>query len=221
MGMIDQGKVFVDRRDAGFEVGKLLEKNYKDRNALILGIPRGGIEIGYEVAKVLNGTLSVVITKKLPHPLQEELAVGAIAEDGSIYLTDLGKNLDRDILQPIIEKQLAEIKSRIKRFRKDKPLPEMFNRTVIIVDDGIATGSTIIPAIKLCKSRKTARVVVAAPVSARKDSPDILALADEIVVAERPDDFYAVAQVYENFQNLSDREVVGLLEEYEMESNNH
>jgi predicted phosphoribosyltransferase len=209
------GKVFIDRRDAGFEVGKLLEKKYKDRNALILGIPRGGVEVAYEVANVLNGELSVVVTKKLPHPFHDELAVGAIAEDGSIYLTDLGKSLDEDVIAEIIRKQTSEVKSRIQRFRKGKPLPEIFNRIVIIVDDGIATGSTIIPAIKLCKARNPDRVIVAAPVSSKRDLEDVTAIADEIVVVARPEDFYAVGQVYRDFHNLSDQQINSLLEDFE------
>ncbi len=84
--MIEEGRVFVDRRDAGFEVGKLLEDKYKGKNALVLGIPRGGVVIAFEVANIIEGDLSVVITKKLPHPQQEELAIGAAAEDGSLYL---------------------------------------------------------------------------------------------------------------------------------------
>ena len=217
MGTIKEGRVFIDRRDAGFEVGKLLEDKYKNRNVLVLGIPRGGVVVAYEVAKVLNGELSVVITKKLPHPLHEEFAVGAAAEDGSVFLTSAAKNLNGATVQRIVKAQSEEIKSRIQRFRKGKPLPEIFNRTVIIVDDGIATGSTIVPAIKLCKSRKAAKVIVASPVSGEKYVSDINSLADEVVIVEQPENFYAVGQVYEDFHHLSDEEVVSLLEDFERE----
>lgn len=217
MGTIKEGRVFIDRRSAGFEVGKLLEDKYKDRNVLVLGIPRGGVVVAYEVAKVLNGELSVVITKKLPHPLHEEFAIGAAAEDGSVFLTSAAKNLNGATVQRIVKAQSEEIESRIKRFRKGKPLPEIFNRTVIIVDDGIATGSTIVPAIKLCKSRKAAKVIVASPVSGKKYVSDINSLADEVVIVEQPENFYAVGQVYEDFHHLSDEEVVSLLEDFERE----
>lgn len=217
MGTIKEGRVFIDRRDAGFEVGKLLEDKYKNRNVLVLGIPRGGVVVAYEVAKVLNGELSVVITKKLPHPLHEEFAVGAAAEDGSVFLTSAAKNLNGATVQRIVKAQSEEIESRIQRFRKGKPLPEIFNRTVIIVDDGIATGSTIVPAIKLCKSRKAAKVIVASPVSGEKYVSDINSLADEVVIVEQPENFYAVGQVYEDFHHLSDEEVVSLLEDFERE----
>lgn len=216
--MVEEGRIFVDRNDAGFEVGKLLETKYKDKNALILGIPRGGVIVAYEVAKVLNGELSVIITKKLPHPLHEEFAIGATAEDGSVFLTSAAESLNGASIQRIVKAQSQEIESRIKRFRNGKPLPEIFNRIVIIVDDGIATGSTIVPAVKLCKLRKAAKIIVAAPVSDGYVSV-LDSLADEIVIAEHPEHFYAVGQVYNDFHHLSDEEVNSVLENFEKEKN--
>jgi putative phosphoribosyl transferase len=218
MGMVEEGRIFVDRTDAGFELGKLLEEKYKDKNALVLGIPRGGVVVAYEVAKVLNGELSVIITKKLPHPLHEEFAIGATAEDGSVFLTSAAENINSASIQRIVKAQSQEIESRIKRFRKGKPLPEIFNRIVIIVDDGIATGSTIVPAVKLCKLRKAAKIIVAAPVSDGYVSA-LDSLADEIVIAEQPEHFYAVGQVYNDFHHLSDEEVNAVLEGFEKEKN--
>lgn len=212
---MDRRKLFADRRDAGFELGKLLEAKYKNQNALVLGIPRGGVEVAYEVAKILNGELSVIITKKLPHPLHEELAVGAVAEDGSIYLTSLGKGLSESTLKRLIAAQKNEIQSRIQRFRQGKPLAEIKGRIVIIVDDGIATGSTIVPAIKLCKNNQASKVIVASPVSGEKYVSEITSLADDIVIAEEPEYFFAVGQAYKDFHNLSDEEVIRLLEDFE------
>jgi putative phosphoribosyl transferase len=219
MRMVQEGRIFVDRRDAGFEVGKLLEEKYKDKNALVLGIPRGGVVVAYEVAKVLNGELSVIITKKLPHPLHEEFAIGATAEDGSVFLTSAAKNMNSATVQRIVKAQSEEIESRIKRFRNGRPLPEIFNRTVIIVDDGIATGSTIVPAIKLCKLRKAAKIIVAAPVSDGYVS-ELDSLADEVVIAEQPEHFFAVGQVYEDFHHLSDEEVISVLEDFKKDKIN-
>lgn len=213
--MIDEGRIFVDRRDAGFEVGKLLEEKYKNKNALVLGVPRGGVVIAYEVAGLLNGELSVVITKKLPHPIQEELAIGAAAEDGSVYLMEFAKQLDTDAVQKILQDQQEEIQSRIRRFRKGKPLPDMRGRIVIIADDGIATGSTIVPAIQLCNNCGAAKVIVAAPVSGDEYVSEINDLADEVVIVEKPGMFYAVGQVYEDFHHLSDEEVIQLLDDFE------
>lgn len=211
MRVINGYHIYYDRREAGVELGELLAPDYRDKNALILAIPRGGVVVGYEVARMIHGELSVVITKKLPHPQQEELAIGALAEDGSVYLTSYSKNIEEDQMRDIIRTQQREIESRIQRFRRGKPLPEIRNRIVIIVDDGIATGSTIVPAIKLCRTKKASRVVVAAPVSGHRYASDIDALADEVRVAEQPDDFYAVGQVYEDFHHLSDEEVTDLL----------
>ena len=212
--MLDTGKVFMDRREAGHHLARMLESKYKNKNVLVLGIPRGGVIIASEIAKLLNGELSIVVTKKLPHPRQEELAIGAAAEDGSTYLTTLAMDIDSDTVRSIVESQLHEIRHRIQRFRKGKPMPEMFNRTVIIADDGIATGSTIVPAIKLCKSRKAARVIVAAPVSGRKYVSEVNELADDVVIAEQPYDFHAVGQVYKDFHHLSDREVIQCLDKF-------
>lgn len=214
MGMIAEGKVFVDRRDAGYEVGKLLEPVYKNRNVLVLGIPRGGVEVAYEVANVLNGELSVVVTKKLPHPVQPEFAVGAVAEDFSEYLTGEGREMREYVINDIIRKQYREIESRVALFRKGRPLPEMKDRIVILVDDGIATGATLVPAIKLCRKKGAGRIVVAAPVSGKSFAVEISMLADEVAIVQKPDDFYAVAQVYDDFQNPSDEEVVSLLEKF-------
>jgi predicted phosphoribosyltransferase len=215
MKIIDQVRIFKDRRDAGVELGRILESKFKDREVLVLGIPRGGVVVAHEVSKILNGELSVVITKKLPHPLQEELAIGAAAEDGSFYLTSLGENMDRKVVQSILTAQEKEIQSRIRRFRKGKPLPEMKNRIVILTDDGIATGSTIVPAIQLCKKRNAAMVIVAAPVSGEQYVREIDELADAVIIAEQPDMFYAVGQVYKDFHHLSDEEVIELLDDFQ------
>jgi putative phosphoribosyl transferase len=214
MGMVDQGRVFIDRRDAGIALGKILEKKYKDKNVLVLGIPRGGVVIAHEIAKILNGELSVVITKKLPYPLREELAIGAAAEDGSVYLTSLAGGINKNTVENILAAQQKETQSRIQRFRKGKPLPAMQNRIVMIADDGIATGSTIVPAIQLCKKRKAAMVIVAAPVSGEQYVSEINELADEVIVAEKPEMFFAVGQVYQDFHHLSDDEVIDLLENF-------
>lgn len=207
--------MFADRKEAGQLLASQLASKYKNKNALILCIPRGGIPVGYEIARMLNAELSVVITKKLPHPSQEELAIGAAAEDGSVFLTTYSRTIPEETIKRIVQEQMEEIRSRIQRFRKGKSLPEIRNRIVIIVDDGIATGSTIVPAIKLCKAKNAARVIVAAPVSGRRYVSEINALADEVVIVDQPDDFYAVGQVYEDFHHLSDKEVTDLLRDFD------
>src|SRR5688500_1736465 len=182
---MEKERIFKDRSEAGVELGRLLLRSYQDDHPLVLGIPRGGVVVAYEVARILNGELSVLITKKLPHPLQHELAIGACAEDGSVFLTSLAHGIGRDVVQAIVERQMNEIRSRIDRFRDGKRLPEIRNRIVSLVDDGIATGSTIVPAIKLCKSKRATKVIVASPVSGKHYVPEIDALADEVVIVTR------------------------------------
>lgn len=211
MGIIDEKKTFINREHAGRELGKLLMEKYRDKKALVLGIPRGGVIIACEIAEMLNAEISVILTKKLPHPGQHELAIGAVAEDGSVFLTSSGRAFDQQTIQRIVMNQTLELRSRIERFRQGKSLPSMHGRIVIIADDGIATGSTIVPAIKLCKSRKAGRVVVAAPVAGRNYLDDINVLSDEVVIVDQPEIFYSVGQVYEDFRNLSDDEVLSAL----------
>lgn len=208
-------KTFVNRREAGFELGKELGKKYKGEDILVLGIPRGGVEVAYEVAKVLDCELSVLIAKKLPKPGNSEVAIGAVSEENEIHLTPLANNLNESALQETIIIQEEEIKSRIRRFRKDNPLPNMEDRTVILVDDGIATGATFVPAIKLCKKRKAKKVIVGAPISGKNYEPEIDSLADDIVIVDQPNEFYAVGQAYEDFHEVSDMEVTDILEEFE------
>ncbi len=206
---------FADRHDAGSQLAKVLIEKYKDEDVLVLGIPRGGVIVAYEIALAMNAELSAIITKKLRHPMQEELAIGAIAEDGSIFLTSLASDIPDSALKRIVANEEGEIKSRVQRFREGKPLPDMRNKTVIIADDGIATGSTLIPAIKLCKSRRAAKVVVASPVSGSSYVSEVDSLADAVVILTKPEDFFAVGQVYDDFHDTTDAEVVGFLNEFE------
>jgi len=213
MNAMEECPIFADRKEAGAALARILEEKYKDRDVLVLGIPRGGVIVAHEIARQLHGELSTVITKKLPHPRQEELAIGAAAEDGSVYLTSLARGLSEDVIRHIIQAQQKEIQSRIQRFRNNKPLPSLQNRIVILVDDGIATGSTIVPAIQLCKGQKAAFVVVAAPVSGDEYASEINDLADEVVIACKPPLFYAVGQAYEDFHHVTDKEVTGVMNE--------
>src|SRR6185312_10666012 len=212
--MVRNDEVFADRRDAGIRLGRLLENEYKNKNVLVLGIPRGGVEVAYYVAELLNADLSAIVSKKLPLPEQEEVAFGAVTEDGSVYLSPLADELNKETISRIVKEQIFEIKRRIKEYRAGKPLPDITNRIVIIVDDGIATGSTIVPALKLCRGKKAAKIIVAAPVSGKRYVPEIDELADEVRVLEVPSGFFAVGQVYRDFHGLTDNEVIDLLDSF-------
>ena len=121
MGIIDEKKTFIDREHAGRELGKLLVEKYRNKNALVLGIPRGGVIIACQVAEMLDAEVSVIITKKLPHPAQHELAIGAVAEDGSVFLTSAARELNQETIRQIHMEQTVEIRSRIERFRNGRP----------------------------------------------------------------------------------------------------
>ena len=208
---------FKNRQDAGERLAELLKQKYQGSNPLILAVPRGGVEVAYYVAKQLHAELSLVVSKKLPFPGQPEYGFGAVAEDYSVYISPFGeKSLAPEAINQIIEEQITEIKRRIEKYRSGKPLPDMKGRTVIIVDDGIATGVTLVPVIKLCQKKEAGRIVLAAPVSGRAFNEN-LKEADAIEVLVQPEDFQFVGQVYERFGDVSDDEVLELLKTFERE----
>ena len=209
--------MFENRRDAGEKLAEPL-MHYKDSNALVLAIPRGGVVTGYYVAQRLNLELGIVVSRKLPFPDNPEAGFGALAEDGSLYLTaHAEKYLSQETISRIIERQRAEIERRIASCRGGEPLPEIEGRTVILVDDGIAMGSTLRGAIMLCRRKKAGEVIVATPVAGEDSAAEISLLADDLVVLEIPPYFYAVAQVYREWDDVPDEEVAGLMERHREE----
>ncbi|MBZ5859008.1 phosphoribosyltransferase [Flavihumibacter profundi] len=209
--------MFANRKDAAIQLAKALEK-YKGTNALVLGIPRGGAETAFYVAIHLDAELSMLVSRKLGHPDNPEFAFGAIAEDGSIYLNPYVKSeLSASTINSVVEEQKLEIERRIKMLRKGKPLPNIKGRTVILVDDGIATGATIFAAIEMCKKQKAGKIVVAAPVSSNDVEERFANKADELVILEKPDYYHAVSQVYETFSQLSDEDTIRFMERWEKE----
>lgn len=204
--------MFKDRRDAGEKLAKSLDK-YKGEDLLVLAIPRGGVEVGCQVARYLEGDFSLLMTRKLPFPDNPEAGFGAIAEDGSIFIfRDASMWLSQGRIDMIVEEQFAEIQRRVEVLRKGKPLPEIRSRTVILVDDGLAMGSTMRASIMFCRKNKAGKIVVAVPVAGRDVAEDIGRMADEIMVLETPVDFMAVAQAYRNWYDVSDEEVLKILE---------
>jgi len=211
--------MFIDRKDAALKLAKALEK-YLDKNAVVLGIPRGGAETAFYVALHLHAELSLLVSRKLGHPGNPEYAFGAIAEDGSIYLSPFAKQeLSEEAIHAVEEDQKKEIERRIKILRKGKPLPELKDRTVILVDDGIATGATIFAAIEMCKKQNAGKIVVAAPVSGFDMEEKLAKKVDEVIILEKPDDFFAISQAYETFYNLTDDDALGFMERWEKEKN--
>lgn len=203
--------MFKDRKDAGQKLAVALQP-YKEDEPLVLAIPRGGVELGYEVSKGLDADFSLLVCRKLPFPSNPESGFGAIAEDGSLYINELAvASVSHKEIEQIIAQQSLEIKRRIQILRGGRPLPSIEGRSVILVDDGIAIGSTMHVAVELCRKERAKRIIVAVPVASRQAIQKFSQMADEIVVLESPAHFYAVAQVYENWYDVSDEEVLKFL----------
>ncbi len=203
--------MFKDRKEAGEKLAKALEE-YKDRDVLVLAIPRGGVEVAYEVAKKINAELSIIISRKLPFPDNPEAGFGAITEDGSIFMINGVKLwISENEIDKIIKEQKQEIKRRIKILRDGAELPKIKDRDVILIDDGIAMGSTMMASIMLCKNKNAKEIIVATPVAGREVVEKIEKLVDIIIILEMPVYFRAVAQVYENWYDVSDEEVIDIL----------
>jgi putative phosphoribosyl transferase len=205
--------MFKNRKDAGEKLAQALEK-YRKENPVILAIPRGGVEVGLQVAAKLNADFSLIIARKLPFPDNPEAGFGAIAENGSTFIFENAYYwLAGETIEEIKQQQIAEIERRIQALRKGDPLPDISGRTVIIIDDGIAMGSTMRAAIELCKNKKAGKIVVAVPVAGREVAEKLQEKVDELVVLEIPAYFRAVAQAYERWYDVSDEEVLDLLRE--------
>ena len=209
--------MFQDRTDAGKQLAQALE-GYGDDNVLVLAIPRGGAELGYQVAKHLDAEFSILVSRKLPFPDNPEAGFGAMAEDGSRFIfKDAASHLPAPTIERIVEDQTDEIERRIRVLRGGGPLPEIENRTVILVDDGIAMGSTMRASIRSCKNRNAGKIVVAVPVASPRVAREIDDLVDELIVLETPPFFRAVAQVYEHWHDVSDEEVLDIMETWRAE----
>ena len=204
--------MFEDRTDAGQQLAEALH-TYKGTNALVLAIPKGGIEVGIQVATALQADFSIIITRKLPYPDNPEAGFGAIAEDGSTFIFDFAhQELSRRTIGRIVEAQKQEVARRIDVLRQGKSLPEIAGRTVILVDDGIAMGSTMRASILLCQHQQAGKIVVASPVAGGKVVRELCEIVDEVVVIETPPFFRAVAQVYRNWSDVPDQEAIRILE---------
>jgi putative phosphoribosyl transferase len=203
--------VFSDRNDAGEQLGRFLMHRYKESDPIVIGIPRGGMAVAYYVAKLLEAPLEMVIAKKLPLPGCEEVAFGAISEDLTVYVSSKYRDkLSPEQIGDAIDQQTDEVNRRVALYRKGAALPDMEGRTVIIVDDGIATGATLVPVLSLCRKRLAREIIIAVPVCG-KNYDEKLNEADRIEALARPEWFHAVGQVYATFSDLSDEDLMTLL----------
>jgi predicted phosphoribosyltransferase len=206
-------KLLSNRTEAGQKLASAL-KEVADTDALVLAVPRGGVVVGYEVAHALNLELDVIITKKIGAPGNPELAVGAVAEDGTVILDTNIVSMVRasqDYIQAEIERQTTEIKRRLKTYRQNQPNPQIADRHVILIDDGVATGSTLKVALRSLKNRGAKTVTVAVPVGPADTIRDLKQEADNVVCLFTPDPFYAIGEFYDDFDQTTDEEVIDLL----------
>jgi len=206
--------MFEDRFDAGKKLTPLLKKYSHNPNAIILAIPRGAIEIGYVLSKNLHLPLDVIFTKKIGAPLNPEYAIGAISSK-HVFINDEFKHIPA--LGPYIHEQTAlirdTIKEREKLYRKNMPPFDITNKIVIIVDDGVATGNTLLATIALVKEYHPQKIVIALPVCSKEAYEKIAPMVDELICERIPSIFYSVGQFYQRFEQVDDLEAIKLLHE--------
>ena len=205
---------FRDRTDAGRRLAAKLQ-HYKDRDdVVVLGLPRGGVPIGFEVASALHAPLDVFVVRKIGLPWHEELAMGAVASGG---VRVLDRNLIRvahvsdDDVERIAQTEERELERRERLYRGDRPFPDLHGKTVILVDDGLATGASMRAAVEALRHEEPARIVVAVPVAAPETCEAFREIVDEIICAETPEPFRAVGLWYDDFSQTTDDDVRDLL----------
>ena len=207
-------QIFQDRFQAGRLLGERLEQYANRDDVIVLALPRGGVPVGFEVARSLNAPLDVYVVRKLGMPGHPELAMGAIASGGVRVLNDevvYQLDIPKSIVDGVARDEERELRRRELAYRGERASPALAGKTVILVDDGIATGSTMRAAIRALRHQKAARVVVATPVAAFSSAAEIRAEVDDFIALLVPEEFGAVGQWYENFEQTTDQEVTAFL----------
>ncbi|HEX5323153.1 MAG TPA: phosphoribosyltransferase [Capsulimonadaceae bacterium] len=206
--------VFKDRADAGRKLAERL-RPFADQNPIVLGLPRGGVAVAHEIARALPAPLDLIVARKLGAPGQPELGIGAVAPGGVMVVDRAATELlgiTSDILQEIAARELAEVDRRLLLYRGDRPPPDLADRTVILVDDGLATGVTARAAIQALRRHNPRRLVLAVPVCAPETQERLGPEVDDMVCLLVPENFRAVGIWYEDFEQLTDEQVVQLLQ---------
>jgi predicted phosphoribosyltransferase len=208
--------LYRDRRDAGRKLARELSQTVDCSNAIVLGLPRGGVPVAFEVAKALGVPLDIFLVRKLGVPGHRELALGAIASgDVSVLNQDVVHMLDISpaTIDAIAAREQRELRRRERVYRGDRPEPDLRGRSVILVDDGLATGASMQAAVKALRARKPAHIVVAVPTAPPETCVELEDQVDEVVCPVTPQPFFGVGAWYEDFSQTTDEEVRELLEQ--------
>ncbi len=203
--------MFADRKDAGSQLAEALY-TYSTADPLVAAVPPGGVEVGFRIARRLEAELTLLIVRRLRFPAEPEKRIGALAEDGSLYINEKAQaRVSPEMCNDIITRQQKEISRRAAVLRKE-PFPDVQGRTVILADEGIATGSTVRTALMMLRNKGASPVVTAVPVAAKDTLDEIAPLTDDLIVLEIPAEFRGIAQVYRNRPEVTDREVKDIME---------
>lgn len=210
----DDTFLFEDRRDAGRQLSERLSELDLGDDILVLALPRGGVPVGYEVAPALDAPLDIFVTRKIGAPGNPEFAIGAVASDGTLVLDEnviRGFGISDDYVETERKRQLDEVERRMAAYRGDRPRPEIRGRTIILVDDGVATGATVRASLQALRQSEPGRLILAVPIGPAQTIQELRSLADEVVVVATPEPFWAIGRFYRVFGQTSDEEVVQLL----------
>jgi putative phosphoribosyl transferase len=197
---------------------------YKNEQPIILALPRGGVPLGVEVAKKLFARLDVLVSRKIGAPFDTEYGIGAIAEENALVLdwaTILSLGISKELLKKTIEKEKKELKRRVRIYRGNKFFPLLKNKTVILVDDGLATGVTARAAIKSIRIHNPKQIIFASPVCACDTSRAFEKLVDRVICLTTPSDLVSIGQWYESFDQMKDEDVINLLERSRSNKDEH
>ena len=210
MGVIQKETMFKDRKEAGRLLGQKLLKYKNRKDVVILALPRGGVIVAHEIAKLLDLPFDIIVTRKIGAQENPEYAVAAVGQN-IILKNEDAANIDTNYFQKEVGDQRKEIARRLKLYRQDRKAVNIENKIVIIVDDGIATGLTMKAAILETKRLSPKKIIVAVPVASAETNKELEKDAREIIILETPSPFFAIGQFYENFGQVSDEEVIRLL----------
>ncbi len=204
---------FSDRHDAGERLAAALSEYRNRGDVVVIGVPRGGVVVAAEVARTLSAPLDVVVVKKLGYPGNPEFAMGAAGPDDYYLNDEIASTVPKEYIEEEIQQKQKEARDRVEMLRGAAPPIDVHGKTVIIIDDGVATGASMMMAVRLLRAKDPTSVVVAVPVAPPEAVIALRSVADKVVAVSQPDSFYAIGQFYGDFSQTSDEEARRLLEE--------